>query len=196
MRRLLTALALFLPAGAANAGGTDAAVTAGATRLAHAFMAICAGPDMALPATQARAVALGFALRPDVSINSANWSGGRRRLETLVLPGPAGQPPLLTALLEESRRADGSLSDWRCEVTLPASAAAPPRREVEAVLKTVLPIIGPRDWPLRRIETPAGPSFVAEQRRDGLIDAYLADAGQHRLGRMPLGQTVTIPGPK
>lgn len=193
MRRLFIALALLLPAGAADAAVIDSAVTAGATRLGHAFMAICAGPDMALPAALARAAALGFVLRPDLSINSANWAGGRRRLETLVLPGPAGRPPLLTALLEESRRADGSLSDWRCDVTLPASATAPPRREVEAVLKTLLPIIGPRDWPLRRIETPAGPSFVAEQRRDGLIDAYLADAGQHRLGRMPLGQPITVP---
>jgi hypothetical protein len=190
MQRLLVSLALML---AVPASADD--LSARAKNLARAFMAICTGPDMGLAAMQARAASLEFVLRPDLAIASSNWSGGRRRLETLERSGPAGQPPLLTALLEESRRADGSLADWRCEVRMPASAAAPPRREVEAVLKTVLPIIGPRAWTLSASEGPAGRSFVAEQRQNGLIDAYLADAGHHTLGRMPMGAPITIPPP-
>jgi hypothetical protein len=196
MLRVALVLALTLPTVAASAAtppDTPAASLASrAAQLAETFVALCRSDDMGLAAFQVRARSLGFAAQPASHEVADRAFGGTVHIAQLALltRDTEAQAPVLTARMEEDRDHNGTPGHWRCEVWMPASAEAPPRREVDAVLEAITPILGPRQWTLRSEAALQGDFHIAEQRVEGFLEAYLAADGQHRLGRMPEGPAI------
>ncbi len=197
IRTLLTALLLVAPVAAQPARPQPlrpAEAKARATQLAQAFAAICRGPDHAATATAARAAALGFRERPD-----KRRTGGQpddwRTLHSEWALHPGGdekQPPQLFLWLDEERRPDGRLFTWKCEIKLPASAGAPPRREVNLVFAAINAVLAGPAWPLQPAETPFGTVHVAERDADGVRESYAAAIGLHTLTGAPTPAAAAV----
>lgn len=200
MRPLLAALLVTAPVAAQPARPQPlrpAEATARATQLAQIFAAICRGPDPAASALAAAAQAQGFRERPARRRTSGaanDWQG----LHSEWALHPAGdeqQPPLLFLWLDEERRPDGRLFKFQCELKLPASAAAPPRREVDAVFKAVNAVLAGPGWALKAAKTPFGTVHVAERDAGGVRETYAAAIGLHTLTRATTPASAAVSQP-
>ena len=167
-------------------------------QLATMFAAICRAPDRGVAAMAARAAALGFTPRPDDRREFTDTTGWRTLHEEWALHpgGDESQPPLLFVWLDEERRPTGELFDWKCEVKLPASAWAPPRREVDAVFKALDPVLAGPAWRPKAAETPIGVFHVAERDMEGRRETYTAGFGLHTLVSKPTPQPAVLTVPR
>jgi hypothetical protein len=164
-------------------------------RLARSFLALCQAEEMGLAAFAERASTLGFTSQPAFAeVVDRAFGGTVDSAQFALMTGTnRTRAPMLTARMEEERDDDGRPGHWRCELWMPASAEAPPRDEVDAVMNAISPILGPRQWRLDAEPTAVGDFHIAEQRVDGFVEAYLAADGLHRLGRMPDGPSIVLP---